>query len=393
MTSLANKLRRMGGSLVQWVDADYSSEPPEVTRAKPDAVDPIRCIPFLILHLGCLGVIWVGWSPFAAWMAVALYFVRMFAVTGIYHRYFSHKTYATSRFGQFILALWGATAVQRGPLWWAYHHRHHHQHSDDEEDAHSPHVHGFLWSHIGWITSRRNFPTDYSKVRDLARYPELVFLNRFDSVVPILFATALYGLGHYLEHAAPALHTNGLQLLVWGFFISTTALFHGTSTINSLAHLMGRRRFNTTDDSRNSFILSIITLGEGWHNNHHRYMSATRQGFYWWEIDLTYYGLKALSYTRFIWGLKSVPASIYQEAEQNNHRDTIRRISISSVQEEINTLKRVVPTAAAIAIATVNSAELVTQKKAEGPAIHKDVSELATQPPATSKDVPPVADV
>jgi stearoyl-CoA desaturase (delta-9 desaturase) len=154
---------------------------------------------------------------------------------------------------------------------------------------------------------------------------------------------------------------------------------------------MGRRRFNTTDDSRNSFILSIITLGEGWHNNHHRYMSATRQGFYWWEIDLTYYGLKALSYTRFIWGLKSVPASIYEEAAHINHRDTIRRISISSVQEEINTLRRVVPTAAAIAIATVNAAELATQKRADGPALHKVVSELASHPPATARTAPPPA--
>jgi stearoyl-CoA desaturase (delta-9 desaturase) len=389
VNSFTQTLRRFGGSLVQWIDADYSSESPEVARAQPDAVNPVRCIPFAILHLGCLGVIWVGWSPFAAWTAVALYFVRMFAVTGIYHRYFSHKTYTTSRFGQFLLALWGATAVQRGPLWWAYHHRHHHQHSDEPEDAHSPHVHGFIWSHIGWITSRRNFPTDYTKVRDLAKYPELVLLNRFDIVIPVLFAFTLLGVGHFLAHAAPSLHTNGMQLVVWGFFISTTALFHGTSTINSLAHLMGRRRFNTSDDSRNSFILSIITLGEGWHNNHHRYMSATRQGFYWWEIDLTYYGLKTLSFTGLIWGLKSVPDSIYQEAEQINHRDTIRRLSISSVQGEINALKRIVPTAAAIAIATVNSAELASQKKSEGPAMHKVVSELAHQPPATSEPSAP----
>ena len=382
MSSLTKSLRRIGGSLVQWFDADYSPEPPEVTRAGPDAVNPVRCIPFVILHLGCLGVIWVSWSPFAVATAVALYVVRMFAVTGIYHRYFSHKTYSTSRFGQFLLALWGATAVQRGALWWAYHHRHHHLHSDGPEDAHSPHVHGFLWSHIGWITSRRNFPTDYSKVKDLAKYPELVFLNRFDSVVPVLLAALLFGVGRWLETAAPSLHTNGPQLLVWGFFVSTTALFHGTSCINSLAHLMGRRRFNTTDDSRNSFILAIITLGEGWHNNHHRYMSATRQGFYWWEFDPTYYGLRAMAFLGLIRGLKPVPASIYEEAEQINHRDSITRLSMSSVQEEINTLKRVVPTAAAIAIATVNSAELAGQRKAESPAVHKDVSELAHQPPA-----------
>lgn len=392
MSSFSSSLRRLGASLVQWVDSDYTVEPPEVIRAQPDGVNLVRCIPFLILHLGCLGVIWVGWSPFAAWTAAALYVLRMFAVTGILHRYFSHKSYSTTRFGQFLLALWAGTTVQRGALWWSYHHRHHHQHSDDEEDAHSPHVHGFLWSHIGWITSRRNFPTDYSKVKDLAKYPELVWLNRFDTVVPVLFATALFGLGRFLEHAAPGLHTSGPQLLIWGFFISTTALFHGTASINSFTHLWGKRRFQTTDDSRNSFLLAIICLGEGWHNNHHRYQSSTRNGFYWWEIDPTYYGLKLLSLTGFIWGLKPVPKSIYEEAERNAHADTVQRVSLSSVQDEINTLKRVLPTAAAIAIATVNSPEVSAQmKKKEGPAIQKNVAEQTAHPGTADNTPPPAA--
>ncbi len=381
--------RSLLGSFVQWIDTDYSVEPPEVVRAMPDGVNWVRCIPFVILHAGCLGVIWTGWSWFAVGTAAALYFIRMFAVTGIYHRYFSHKTYSTSRFGQFLLALLGATCVQRGALWWAYHHRHHHQHSDEPEDAHSPHVHGFWWSHIGWITSRRNFPTDYSKIRDLAKFPELVFLNRFDILVPVLFALALFAGGSYLGPAAPALQTSGAQLLVWGFFISTTALFHGTSCINSLAHLMGGRRFETSDDSRNSFILSLITLGEGWHNNHHRYMSATRQGFYWWEIDITYYILKGLSWTGFIWNLKGVPDSIYQEAAHRHHQESVARFSMSSVQHEINTLRRVVPTAAAIALATVNSPEVAAQfKKADGPAIHKDVSGQVIDGPAQAASRP-----
>jgi len=283
-------------------------------------VDWVRCIPFIVLHAGCLGVFFVGWSWTAVVVAVGLYFVRMFAVTGIYHRYFSHKTYSTSRFGQLLLALWGGTTVQRGPLWWAYHHRHHHQHSDEGEDTHSPHVHGFWWSHIGWITSRRNFPTDYGKVRDLEKFPELVFLNRFDVLVPVAFALTIMGAGWALEAWAPQLGTNASQLLVWGFFISTTALFHGTSCINSMAHLMGARRFNTGDDSRNSFLLSLITLGEGWHNNHHRYQSATRNGFYWWEFDPTYYGLKLLSWTGLIWGLKAVPESVLREGREASLR-------------------------------------------------------------------------
>jgi stearoyl-CoA desaturase (delta-9 desaturase) len=260
------------GSFVRWFDSDYIPEGAESFRNTPKKVDWPRSIPFIILHLGCLGVIWVGVSSFAIWLAVALYFVRMFAITGFLHRYFSHKTYSTSRVFQFIMALWSATSVQRGALWWAYTHRHHHKHSDEEEDKHSPVVDGFWWSHIGWITSKKNFPTDYSKITDLAKYPELVFLNRFDTLVPIVFAGSLYGLGAYL--GTHGIETSGPQLLIWGFFISTTVLFHGTSCINSLAHVWGTKRFKTTEDeSRNSFILTLITLGEGWHNNHHRYQA------------------------------------------------------------------------------------------------------------------------
>ena len=302
-------------SLVRWFDSDYIPEGAESFRSTPKQVDWPRTIPFIILHLGCLGVIWVGVSSLAVWLAVGLYFFRMFAITGFLHRYFSHKTYSTSRAFQFVMALWCSLAVQRGALWWAYTHRHHHKHSDEEEDKHSPVVDGFWWAHIGWITSKKNFPTDYSKITDLAKYPELVFLNRFDTLIPILFAGSLYGLGAYL--GAQGVDTSGGQLLVWGFFISTTVLFHGTSCINSLAHVWGTKRFKTTDDeSRNSFILTLITLGEGWHNNHHRYQATTKQGFYWWEFDPTYYLLKMLSWTGLIWGLKGVPESVYEEAEK-----------------------------------------------------------------------------
>ncbi len=370
--------RRFTTALVQWIDSDYCPDGAEKMRNEPDRVDWVRVMPFAVLHLGCLGVLWVGVSAVAVWTAVALYFLRMFAVTGIHHRYFSHKTYSTSRLGQFFLALWAGTTVQRGSLWWAYHHRHHHQHSDEPEDAHSPHVHGFWWSHIGWITSRRNFPTDYSKIKDLAKFPELVWLNRFDLLVPILFAFSIFGAGMLLERFAPGLGTNGPQMLVWAFFVSTTFLFHGTACINSMAHLMGKRRYNTTDDSRNSFILSIITLGEGWHNNHHRYQSSTRNGFYWWEIDPTYYGLKFLSWTGLIGGLKPVPKSVLDEGMREEHRKSVAAAERAAVvHPQYSSLKKVVPTAAAFAVATVQAAQADAPKQAEGPAVHKDLTELA----------------
>lgn len=383
--------RRIVTALVQWIDSDYCPEGADRMRQEPNQVDWVRVMPFVVLHLGCLAVLWVGWSPVAVGAAIALYFGRMFAVTGAYHRYFSHKTYHTSRFFQFVLAAFGGTTVQRGALWWAYHHRHHHQHSDEPEDAHSPHVHGFLWSHIGWITSRRNFPTDYRTIKDLAKYPELVWLNRFDLVVPVLFALGVFGLGELLAHVAPGLGTNGWQMLVWGFFVSTTALFHGTACINSMAHLMGRRRYKTTDDSRNSFILALITLGEGWHNNHHRYQSATRNGFYWWEIDPTYYGLKILSWLGLIWGLKPVPHSVLAEGAHADHHASVAAAEKAAlVHPEYSTLRRVLPTAAAIAVATATAGPANLPRKQSGPAIHKDVTELAHELQAKNLPQPPV---
>lgn len=304
-------------SLVRWFDADYGNEVVAARGSTPDRVEWVRCLPFVFLHLGCLGVLWVGWSWTSVAVAVALYFVRMFAITGFYHRYFSHRSFQTSRVLQFLFGLVGATAVQRGPLWWAHHHRHHHQHSDAEHDRHSPRQHGFWWAHMGWITSGRNFPTDYSRIKDFARFPELVFLNRFDIIVPTVFAFALLGLGRWLESAHPALGVTGMQLVVWGFFISTTVLFHCTCFINSLAHVFGRQRYPSDDDSRNSLLLALLTLGEGWHNNHHHYMHSTRQGFYWWEIDLTYYGLKVLSWTGLIWNLRPVPVEVLSEGRSS----------------------------------------------------------------------------
>ncbi len=288
-----------------WLDS-WSYRP--VTGERAMRVEWLRVAPFIAVHLACLGPIWVGWSWSAVGVALGLYWLRVFFVTAFYHRYFSHRTFQTSRPMQFAFALAGATAVQRGPLWWAAHHRLHHRHSDAPEDVHSPHQHGFWWSHMGWITAPANFPTRLDQVPDLARYPELRWLDRFDTVVPLVLAASLYGLGAFL--AGVGVNTSGPQMLVWGFFISTVALFHATSLINSAAHQMGKRRYATRDDSRNSLVLALITMGEGWHNNHHRYPAAARQGFFWWEIDLTYYFLVVLSWFGIVRELHPVPARV-----------------------------------------------------------------------------------
>jgi len=280
-----------------WFDSAAPAPAAAGTGIDTRRIDWLRVMPFVLIHAGCLGVFWVDASASAVLLAIALFAVRMFAITAFYHRYFAHRAFRTSRALQFLFAVLGAAAVQRGPLWWASHHRHHHTHADRPADAHSARQHGFVWSHTGWFLSRANFETRHGLVPDLARYPELRLLDRFDVLVPALLAGALYAAG-------------GLEFLVWGFCISTVALWHATFTINSLAHRYGLRRYATRDDSRNNFWLALLTFGEGWHNNHHHFPGAARQGFYWWEIDLAWYGLKLLAATGLVWDLRPVPAAV-----------------------------------------------------------------------------------
>jgi len=300
------ELKRRGffASVARWFDA-YADDGNGGAPAR--RFDWARLLPFIGLHLGCLGVLWVGVSTTAVLVAVALYALRMFAITGFYHRYFSHNAFRTTRAAQLVFAVLGAAAVQRGPLWWASHHRHHHANSDRAADAHSPLQHGFLWSHMGWFLARENFATRTALVADLARYPELRFLDRYDALVPLLLALSLYAAGEWCAVYVPALATSGAQLVVWGFCISTVVLYQATFTINSLAHRFGWRRYATRDGSRNNLWLALLTFGEGWHNNHHHFPGAARQGFYWWEIDLTYCGLRLLEALGIIRDLRVVP--------------------------------------------------------------------------------------
>ena len=294
-------------TVLRWFDT--AAEAP-LDEARADRIDWLRALPFIALHLACLAVFQVGWSWFAIGVAVALYAVRMFALTGFYHRYFSHKAFRTSRVVQFVFAAIGATCVQRGPLWWAAHHREHHRHTDTPQDPHSPRHKGFWWSHMGWFLTPRGFRTQWDSIPDLKRFPELRFLDRFDILLPVLLAVGLYQLGAWLETAYPSLGTDGPQLLVWGFFVSTVVLFHATVTINSLAHRFGSRRFDTADDSRNNGWLALITFGEGWHNNHHHFPGSARQGFRWWEYDMTWYILKVMSWCGLVRDLKPLPAGL-----------------------------------------------------------------------------------
>ncbi len=293
-------MKRILATVAVWFDSRNAKE------SEDDRIDWMRAVPFVAMHLTCLFVLAVGVSTTAVVVAVVLFALRMFAITAFYHRYFSHRSFATSRPVQFLFAALGASSVQRGPLWWAAHHRRHHRHSDEVGDSHSPR-HGFWNSHVGWFLNRRNLRTRTEEVKDLTAFPELVWLDRFDLVVPVILACLCLLAGTLLEMFAPGLGTNGPQLLVWGFFVSTVALYHSTFTINSLAHRFGSRRFATRDDSRNNFLLALLTFGEGWHNNHHRYPGSVRQGFRWWEVDFSYYLLRIMASIGLVWSLRGVP--------------------------------------------------------------------------------------
>jgi stearoyl-CoA desaturase (Delta-9 desaturase) len=259
-----------------------------------------KSLPFLGVHVAAFVLpFFVPFSWGLVLLALAFYWLRMFAVTAAYHRYLSHRTFKTSRVFQFILVFIACTSLQKGPLWWAAHHRRHHRLSDQEGDVHSPVQQGFLWAHVGWILARDWEETEWKAIQDFAKYPELVWMNNWHAVPGVLLAVTIYAIG-------------GLPWLVWGFFVSTVINWHITFMINSLAHVFGRRRYPTKDDSRNSFILAILTLGEGWHNNHHHYQSSTRQGFFWWEVDVTYYILRAMALVGLVWDLREPPAHVVE---------------------------------------------------------------------------------
>jgi stearoyl-CoA desaturase (delta-9 desaturase) len=269
-------------------------------------------IAFTIVHLIPLLAIWTGATLFDWALCFTLYFIRMFWVTGGYHRYFAHKTYKTSRVFQFIIAFMAQTSAQKGALWWAAHHRHHHRHSDTPKDPHSMKLYGFWYSHVGWIIGPDYKETDFKTIGDFAKYPELVWLNKHYLVPPTTLALVAMALGGYFNGGDVMLMFThfGFSSLFIGFFLSTVFTYHGTFTINSIMHKFGNQRYESGDESKNSLWLALLTLGEGWHNNHHYYESAARQGFFWWEIDITFYILKVFSWFGLIWDLRGVPNHI-----------------------------------------------------------------------------------
>jgi stearoyl-CoA desaturase (Delta-9 desaturase) len=289
-----------------------------VSEVNDDSLDDIMypsSVAFILVHLACFGAIWSGITWQAVVICVVLYWARIFVIGAGYHRYFSHRAYSTSRAFQFILAAMCQSTAQKSVLWWAQKHRHHHLYSDTECDVHSPRHKGFVYSHVGWIFSHRHDATDLVKIADFARYPELMWLHRYELAPAFALAIICFLIA-------------GWPGLFVGFFWSTVFVYHGTFSINSLAHVLGKKRYLTGDDSRNNWLLAFFTMGEGWHNNHHAYQSSVRQGFKWWEIDPTFYLLKALSLVGIVWDLKLPPKAVVR----NEHRLGSRIVGRAAAQ-------------------------------------------------------------
>jgi len=253
-------------------------------------------IVYLALHLGAVAACWeeMFWEDLL--LCLGLLQMRGFCVSAGYHRLLAHKSYKTSRAFQFLLAAGACMSLRGGPLWWVALHRHHHRYSDTERDTFTPGK-GFWWSYFGWLISGRFDTTDYNLVRDLARYPELRWLNRSWLVPPSLLGLAVLVLG-------------GWDTFLVGFCVSSVLLFHSMAGLDAFNHCVGFRRYDTGDDSRNSFLLSVLNLGEGWHNNHHHYQSSANFGFFWWEIDGTYTVLRLLARLRLVWDVRQAPARV-----------------------------------------------------------------------------------
>jgi stearoyl-CoA desaturase (delta-9 desaturase) len=269
--------------------------------------DPRLCIPLLGMHALCACVLWTGVSVPALATCFALVFLRAFGLTAGYHRLLAHGAFRCGRATRFALTWLGASAAQLGPLWWVGHHRMHHRAADADGDPHSPETRGLLWAHLGWLLCRKHARTPLPWVADLARERELVWLERFHWLPPLTLAAALFALG-------------GAQLLVWGFVVSTALLYHLTFAVNSLGHRVGSQRYPGRDQSRNLPWLAWLTLGDGWHNNHHARPAWARHGVGPGELDLTWLALRGMERIGLAWHLRGpvpapAPAAAHEHCE------------------------------------------------------------------------------
>jgi stearoyl-CoA desaturase (delta-9 desaturase) len=260
---------------------------------------------FWIVQASALLIFFIPFSWELAALWAASHFLRAVGLTLAFHRYYAHRAFQMNRIARFVWTFIGIAAMQKGPLWWAGHHVNHHRFADRDGDPHSPMISGVYYAHIGWfLNDARHDRLEPSNpvVRDFSKVPEIAWLDRYFAVPPLMLAAAMYLAG-------------GMPWLIWGFCLPTMTLAHATFAINTVNHMFGTRRFDTIDESRNNALTAFFAVGEGWHNNHHRYQRAARNGFYWWEFDPTWYVIRIMAAVGLAWDVHRVPERIYREAQ------------------------------------------------------------------------------
>jgi len=268
-----------------------ATEPPRaISRSRTVAEILVALIP----NLGLIAIPFVSPTAVSFALCAAVMLMCGFGVTVCHHRYFAHRSFKTSRWFQFVLGWWASATGQRGPLWWSAHHRRHHSHSDTEGDVHSPTAGGFLHAHLGWLFGKPAAAPDFRVMRDFAKFPELVWLDRLWAVPFLLVGFACYLIG-------------GWAGVVYGFCLGCAIVLQITFSINSFAHLFGKQPHPTGDSSRNNWLLGVIGFGEGWHNNHHHSPRTARLGVKWNQIDFGYWMILVLEKLGLIWCVRKTP--------------------------------------------------------------------------------------
>jgi fatty-acid desaturase len=261
------------------------------TKTRPSAA--VIAWPSLIwiggLHLGAL----LAFVPrYFSWTALGVGVALHWLTGGIgicltYHRLLTHRSFAVRPWWlEYVLTMIGCCASEGGAIGWVADHRNHHAHSDGEHDVHSPNR-GFAWAHMLWWMTPEvisyHTPQYYMKwAPDLYKDPVHRSMDKYQIVFPSLLLGALYALG-------------GMSWLVWGGFVRTIFVLHTTWLVNSATHVWGYRSHETRDASTNNWWVALLTYGEGWHNNHHAFQTSARHGLRWWEVDMTYVAIRALS--------------------------------------------------------------------------------------------------
>ncbi|MBI1790784.1 MAG: fatty acid desaturase [Acidobacteria bacterium] len=258
----------------------------------------------VVFHLGAVAALFMfDWK--AVLVASFLYWLAIGCGIGMgYHRLLTHRSYKVPRFIEQFLAICGTLTLEGGPIFWVATHRLHHQNSDKPGDPHSPRD-GAFWSHMGWIMLGESKHSDTRQMSrytpDLSKDPFYRWLNSFHYVPLVILGLTLLAVG-------------GVKMMMWGVFVRVVVGLHSTWLVNSATHMWGRRRFRTTDDSRNNWWVALLTFGEGWHNNHHAHPNSSRHGLAWYELDLTYVQIRLLELFGVARGVKV--ASVTEPAQE-----------------------------------------------------------------------------